>query len=286
MNWLSSRNYRLKLKTSGILPIILEESIWNVPQKENPKITTCIRLDLETLGYRPILPKNLPGHWSDRRGWKFTRNVGLEYVMVSGLLPVYARTTCTEILEHGKWPLPQCAKRLKRLKRHRVQYHALLIVSLVVFLCSQCKFVMIIFFVMFLHRHCYALTLISQEGSQWSLRCQRCLALQHRQYSLQSGIRRWKWFQKPLGLWHHSSPLISIIFFFGLGITCRIRYISLALVNSRVILYHQNLYVVIAMQCTRRTWRYRGKQFRVNVCVDIASFVLYWMTSWHLPRIS
>ena len=31
--------------------------------KTNQKVSTCIRLDLETLGSRPILPKILPGHW-------------------------------------------------------------------------------------------------------------------------------------------------------------------------------------------------------------------------------
>ena len=31
--------------------------------KENQKMSTCNRLDLETLGSRPIMPKNLPGHW-------------------------------------------------------------------------------------------------------------------------------------------------------------------------------------------------------------------------------
>ena len=29
---------------------------------ENGKISTCIRLDLETIGSRPIVPKTLPKH--------------------------------------------------------------------------------------------------------------------------------------------------------------------------------------------------------------------------------
>ena len=30
--------------------------------KENRKMSTCNRLDLETLGYRLVMPKTLPGH--------------------------------------------------------------------------------------------------------------------------------------------------------------------------------------------------------------------------------
>ena len=26
-------------------------------------MSICNRLDLQTLGYQPIMPKNLPGHW-------------------------------------------------------------------------------------------------------------------------------------------------------------------------------------------------------------------------------
>jgi hypothetical protein len=29
--------------------------------------TTCNRLDLQTLGSQPIMPKTLPGHWSRAR---------------------------------------------------------------------------------------------------------------------------------------------------------------------------------------------------------------------------
>ena len=31
--------------------------------KENRRMLTCNRLDLQTLGSQPIMPKNLPGHW-------------------------------------------------------------------------------------------------------------------------------------------------------------------------------------------------------------------------------
>ena len=31
-------------------------------------MSTCNRLDLQALGSQPVLPKNLPDHWSDR-GW-------------------------------------------------------------------------------------------------------------------------------------------------------------------------------------------------------------------------
>jgi hypothetical protein len=31
--------------------------------KENRRMSTCNLLDLQTLGYQPIMPKNLPNHW-------------------------------------------------------------------------------------------------------------------------------------------------------------------------------------------------------------------------------
>ena len=34
--------------------------------KENWRMSTCNRLDLQTLGSQPIMPKNLPDHWSRR----------------------------------------------------------------------------------------------------------------------------------------------------------------------------------------------------------------------------
>ena len=33
-------------------------------KKKNRKMTTCNRLDLETLGFWPILSKKSPGHWN------------------------------------------------------------------------------------------------------------------------------------------------------------------------------------------------------------------------------
>jgi hypothetical protein len=32
--------------------------------KENRRMSTCSRLDLQTLGSQPIMPKNLPDHWT------------------------------------------------------------------------------------------------------------------------------------------------------------------------------------------------------------------------------
>ena len=70
MNWLSLRNNRLKLETSGELPIILEESIAEYTPtewKQNWKImSTCNWLDLESLGSWPTMPKNFLGTaWDD-----------------------------------------------------------------------------------------------------------------------------------------------------------------------------------------------------------------------------
>ena len=64
MNRLSLRNNQLKLETSGELPNILEESIEENTSnewKQNRKMSTCNRLDLESLGSWPIVPKNFLG---------------------------------------------------------------------------------------------------------------------------------------------------------------------------------------------------------------------------------
>ena len=37
--------------------------------QENQRMSTCNRLDLQTLGSRPIVPKNLPDHWSLCSHW-------------------------------------------------------------------------------------------------------------------------------------------------------------------------------------------------------------------------
>ena len=52
MNRLRSRNNRLKLKTSEALPIIFRGicRIYLKLMKKNRKMSTCNRLDLETLG--------------------------------------------------------------------------------------------------------------------------------------------------------------------------------------------------------------------------------------------
>ena len=52
MSWLSLRDDRFP----GICGIYLKLS------KENRNIASCNRLGMETLGFRPIVPKNLPGH--------------------------------------------------------------------------------------------------------------------------------------------------------------------------------------------------------------------------------
>ena len=66
MNRLRLRNNRLKFKTSGKLPIILEEFIEEYTPNlinENQRMSTCNQLDLQSLGSQPTtLPKNLPDH--------------------------------------------------------------------------------------------------------------------------------------------------------------------------------------------------------------------------------
>jgi hypothetical protein len=64
MNRLSLRNNWLNFKTSGKLLTILEEiyGIYPNSMKKNWKMSTCNRLNLETLGSWLIMPKNLPGH--------------------------------------------------------------------------------------------------------------------------------------------------------------------------------------------------------------------------------
>ena len=41
--------------------------------KENWRLSTYNRLDLQTLGSQPVMPKNLPGHWST--GTKETKGI-------------------------------------------------------------------------------------------------------------------------------------------------------------------------------------------------------------------
>ena len=44
-----------------------QTNMWNILKILNDKIrkiTTCNRLDLETLGFSPVVPKHLPGLWS------------------------------------------------------------------------------------------------------------------------------------------------------------------------------------------------------------------------------
>ena len=63
MKRLSLRNNRLRLETSGGLPIILEESIEYISNewKQNWNMSTCHQLDLESLGSWPTMPKIFPG---------------------------------------------------------------------------------------------------------------------------------------------------------------------------------------------------------------------------------
>ena len=67
MNRLSLRNYQLKIKTSGELPIISEEIgeyASNYDEEKPEDVNMSPWLDLETLGYRPVMPTNLQGHCS------------------------------------------------------------------------------------------------------------------------------------------------------------------------------------------------------------------------------
>jgi hypothetical protein len=63
MNRLCLRNNRLKFDTSGGLPIIwgIYTRIYLKWRKKNKKMSTCNRLDLESLGSWPTMPKNFPG---------------------------------------------------------------------------------------------------------------------------------------------------------------------------------------------------------------------------------
>ena len=68
MNRLSLRNNQLKFEISGELSIILEKSAEEYTSNEwqqNWKMSTCNRLDLESLGSWPTMPKNFPGSDSD-----------------------------------------------------------------------------------------------------------------------------------------------------------------------------------------------------------------------------
>ena len=63
-NRLSLRNNQLKFKTPRILLIFVEESMEYTSNslKRNQTMSTCSWLDLETLGFRPVMSKNLRSH--------------------------------------------------------------------------------------------------------------------------------------------------------------------------------------------------------------------------------
>ena len=63
MNQLSLRNNRLKFKTSRELPVMLGESIEYTSNewKQTRKMSTCTRLDLESVGSFLTMLKNFPG---------------------------------------------------------------------------------------------------------------------------------------------------------------------------------------------------------------------------------
>jgi hypothetical protein len=42
-------------------------------------MSTCNRLDLQTLGSQPVMPKNLPDHWSDGTHGKLECGLGVTY---------------------------------------------------------------------------------------------------------------------------------------------------------------------------------------------------------------
>ena len=74
MNRLSLKYNWLKLKTAGKLAIVLEEFIkyaliyW--------RMSTCNRLNLQTLGSQPVMSKNLPDHWSWLNRFRNSQDTG------------------------------------------------------------------------------------------------------------------------------------------------------------------------------------------------------------------
>ena len=58
--------YLVEVQDSGKLLIILRSlgEYTSILMKENHEMSTCNRLDLETLGSWPIMPKYILGHWS------------------------------------------------------------------------------------------------------------------------------------------------------------------------------------------------------------------------------
>ena len=80
MNRLSLRNNRLKFKTAGKLPIILENFIKHTPHswRKTGGCEHVNRLDLQTLGSQPMrMPKNLPDHGTALRCRDRPPSVGL-----------------------------------------------------------------------------------------------------------------------------------------------------------------------------------------------------------------
>ena len=82
MNRLSLRDNRSKFKTAGKLPVMHFGGIYRICpnlMKENRRMWTCNRLDVQTLGSQPVMPKNLPDHWWNRidLSWSWDLVLGL-----------------------------------------------------------------------------------------------------------------------------------------------------------------------------------------------------------------
>ena len=65
-------NWPIDVQDLSKYPQSFYKNLWNTPKviKNNRKIATCNRLDLETLGCWPIMPKHLPKHRCVR-AWTF-----------------------------------------------------------------------------------------------------------------------------------------------------------------------------------------------------------------------
>jgi hypothetical protein len=105
MNRLSLRNNRLKFKIAGKLAIILEEFIEYTPNliKENRRMSTCNRLDVQTLGSLPIMLKNLPDHCFCLHKKKFKRrspNLSIARIEVEFVMHIDYRFTSKLLMAH------------------------------------------------------------------------------------------------------------------------------------------------------------------------------------------
>ena len=87
-------------------------SLYPKLMKENRRLSTCNQLDLQILGSQPVMPKNLPDHWTyplntktfwKKKYWVDLRRIPLQK-SVATLATMLFFHPCTKFSTKGAWP--------------------------------------------------------------------------------------------------------------------------------------------------------------------------------------